>query len=140
MRKRFTALAAIALAGALAVPAAAFADEKVSAFGKGGGKGHHGKGGHGGGHGRHGHGGHGHGRHGHRHFLFYGSPYWYGGYGGYGGYYGGYYGRPYWGGYYGRGYGYGYGYGSALLLGRLRRPLGLRLQLRLPVWGPSRLP
>ena len=45
------ALAAIALAGALAVPAAAFADEKVSAFGKGGGKGHHG-GGHGKGHGR----------------------------------------------------------------------------------------
>src|SRR5688572_19083707 len=77
MRKRFTALAAIALAGALAVPAAAFADDKVSAFGKGGGKGggkgHHGKGGgHGKGHGRHGDGhGCGHGRY----------PYW-GGYDG----------------------------------------------------------
>ncbi|HZI36739.1 MAG TPA: hypothetical protein VFF24_00430, partial [Acidimicrobiia bacterium] len=72
MRKKFTALAAIALAGALAVPAAAFADNKVSAFGKGGGKGHHGKGGHGkGGHGKgHGRHGHGHGRHGHRHSFF----------------------------------------------------------------------
>ena len=107
MRRKLTAVAAIALAGALAVPAAAFAEGRVSALGKGGGsskgswKGGGGKGHHRGGH--HGH-GRGHwGRHGHG----YRSPFFYGYYGypfGYGGYYGGYDGRSV--------FGYPYPYGG----------------------------
>ena len=79
MRRKFTAIAAMGLVAALAVPGIAFA----------GGRGGH----HGGGHGRHDWGrgyGHRHGGYGHfnRYPFFYGYPYWYGG-----GYWGGYDGR-----------------------------------------------
>src|SRR2546423_3036026 len=81
MRRKLTVFGAMSLAAALAVPAAAFADGRISALG--GGRGH------GGGHAHH-DGGRGHGPfqsgygHFHRYPFFYGYPYWYGAY--YGGY------------------------------------------------------
>src|ERR1041384_8207483 len=101
MRRKLTVFAAMSLTAALAVPAAAFADGRISALG--------GKGPEGGGRARHDsghrdrqfHGGYGHFHRSPFFYGYYGYPYWYGAY------YGGYdarflYGTPY--------YPYPYGY------------------------------